>query len=136
MTPQAIVSLESTCYPAHMRQMEHCTDWEDIADYCEVEDQADLLVMGVPGRWYVLVARQGDSVEFVDIAACRSVPPLFRILRAVKAFAGNLPVYCDARDTTSWKLLERLSRRGKINCKVESTYDWDGETMHRVRITL
>lgn len=136
MTPEAIVALEGTCYPEHMQSMQDCEDWEDIACYCEVEDEDDLLVLGVPGRWYVLVARQGDQVEFVDIAAHAAVPPMFRILRAVRDFAAGLPVYCDARHSTSWRLLDRLARKGRISCRVEYTYDWDGEKMHRVRISL
>lgn len=136
MTPEAIIDLEATVYPAHMQQMQDCEDWEDIADYCEVEDESDLLVMGVAGKWYCLVARQDDEVEFVDIAAHRSIPPLFKILRAVKEFAGGLPIYCDARQSTSWRIIERLSRKGRFSCQVEETYDWAGETMHRVCITL
>lgn len=136
MTPQAIIDLEKVCYPKHMRQMQGCKDWEDITDYCEVENESDLLVLGEPGKWYCLVARQNNEVEFVDIAAHRSIPPMFQILRKVKDFAGGLPVYCDARDSTSFKLLQRLSRRGSFTLQIQSTYRWEKETMHLVRITF
>lgn len=84
MTPEAIVNLESTVYPEAMQQMQACEDWEDIADYCEVDSADDLLVLGEPGRWYCLVARQDDEVEFVDIAANKCIPPVFRIMREVQ----------------------------------------------------
>lgn len=134
MTPADIAYIESKAYPAFMCSMEGVETWEDIADYCEVGEKR-LKVYGKPGHWYALATVHKKKVYIADLACVPGkVPPIWTIIRTLLGLANGRPIYCEARGSTSYPLLERLAKRGRIKCTVLDTWCWGGETMHDCKI--
>lgn len=135
MTPADIAYIESQAYPSFMCGMEGVETWEDVADYCEAKVPA-LQVYGKAGHWYALVIVRKKRVYVADLACVPGkVPPIWTIIRTLLGLANGRPVYCDARDTTSFPLIKRLADRGRIKCTILDTWCWGGETMHECKIT-
>lgn len=140
MNVQEIVRIESLAYPEQFRQMEDCEDWEDIADYCEVEEE-DLIVLGEEGHWYALIAKdKDDTAEFVDIAKVPNSPkvPKRKILKQLRE-AGIKYIEGELRECTSYRVL-KLMPLFLLGIKIkedERYYDEEfGEWMHALKVRI
>jgi len=137
---EEVVRIESLAYPEQFQQMDDCEDWEDIADYCDVEEE-DLLVLGEEGHWYALIARHEDNMaEFVDIAKIPNSPkvPKRKILKQLRE-AGIKYIGAELRECTSYRVLKLmpLFLLGIRIMEDERYYDEDFEEwMHALKIKI
>ena len=124
-----LVRIEAASYPYHMCQMQHVVTLRDLQEYCE---SRDVLVHQGPG-WYIIGARHRREMEIVDIAGSFGVS----IMRELNLFieASKRTVFIlDAREGTSYRLIQTYERRGKITILEDEPWDWGGELMHAMRI--
>jgi hypothetical protein len=132
-----ILSIEASAYPRHMRSMQDCESWADIADYCDC-DLSRLVVMGVEGHWYALLAlhRRGRA-EVVDLAKMPGTGsvPWHRILGDLLSL-GIRQIDLDAREGTSYELILRHASRMGVSVMRDEAWEWDGEVMHEMRLML
>lgn len=120
-------SVERAAYPAYYCQMQAIRTMADLHDYCE----------GKPKVWtwdsgYCIITKE----EIVDLA---STTPLS--LAALRKLIGDLAVYfkgrivsLDAREETSWKLIQYAARRGYLEIISSESYDWAGETFYESKV--
>lgn len=140
MTVQEIVMIEGQAYSYEFQQMQDCEDWEDIADYCEV-NLDKLIVIGEAGHWYGLIALdKWGTAEFVDIAKIPGSPkiPKLKILKKLRD-SGIKQVRSDLRECTSYKVL-KLMPLFLLGIKIKKDkryYDEEfGEWMHEMKLKI
>lgn len=135
MDIQDILNIERQAYPSSFWQMQDCEDWEDIANYCEV-NRKKLVVLGEKSKWYALVAKhKKSSAEFVDIAKVPGAPriPWEDVLKELKR-RGIKRVSADLRDKTSYKVISKFHKALGVKILKDKEY-YDscfGETMHEM----
>jgi hypothetical protein len=120
-------SIEERCYPEGLRALDDCEDMDDVLDYCEDEDVRILL-------WtdgYCAVT----SSEVVDLCCTRpmGLAELRRVWTWIVEWFGDRWFTLDAREGTSWRLLQYAQRRGWIDMEAEGEEWRDGERFVAVR---
>lgn len=134
-----IISIEEEAYPEHLVAMDECEDWEDIADYCDVEE-GDLHIIGGE-NWYGLLAfhrHQGCKLaNFVDLAKRPGSEKLDWLQIGRYLISLNLDgVGMEMRESTSWKKFQRVGgtilRAFGMEMEVIDTEDREGETFYSV----
>lgn len=124
---QRIRDLESRVYPSHMQQLHDVEDWSDLQDYCE-HRKVKVVVLG-DCEGYILMTPK----EVVDIV---STNPrlLYGALEHIRQYYKKRWFRADFRESTSYRLVLAGKRRGIIEVKRESRWDWDGETMFQCQL--
>lgn len=113
-------------------QMQYCTSWESVASYCECS--LDDLHIAFIDDGYVIAACHEDYMEIVDLASSGRNMNLFAVWDFLKEIGK--PMIFDARESTSYRLIKLLERRGEISIVEDTPHPWGGETFHDVRCTL
>lgn len=106
-------------------------------DYCECSLRK-LIVLGEEDRWYALIARKGRcTAEFVDLA---KVPGAAKIdwEHLVNVLKNNKikEVTLDARESSSYRLILRYASALGVRVVSDVEWNWDGETMHEMKLML
>ena len=134
-----IAEIEASVYPAHMCMLQGSVTSEEgdqLADYCECS--IDELVILRSEYWYALIADHHDGdVEVCDLAALpgHEFGALKALLLAGAKWQGRT-VTLDARGTTSYPIIQRLARVGRITILRDEEYYWGREEMHELCILL
>lgn len=131
-----IKGIEAAAYPHHMQQMQHIQNKKDLADYCECSVNQVFCLCGE--NWYFLAANKKRYVEVVDIASTNGITKddfLFILKECIKVFKKK-KVICDARETTSLRLLKRLETKGVIKIAKDKIWHWEGEVMHEITFRI
>jgi hypothetical protein len=123
---------ERLAYPPAYRQMQDVRSMADLA--CYMDCSIDEILIETGSTWYILVAdRRDDDMEIVDFASStRSIDGgelTALIARLLPRLAGRT-VTMDARETTSYPIVQRLARHGMISIISDEPWSWDGETFH------
>jgi hypothetical protein len=136
-----LLRIERQAYPAAFREMQHCEDWQDVADYSEVP-LSKLVVLSDGHTWYAIIARHLlGRAEFVDLAKTPGSPTIdwLFIVRALRS-VGVRKIEFDAREGTSYRRfvqqLELLRGAGVRLLKDKTYEDERGETMHAMVVKL
>jgi hypothetical protein len=132
-----IIKIERQAYPKHIQQLQEVEDWEDVANYCDV-DLDDLVVFSDGKNWYALIAQHNSTAEFVDLAKIPGSPIInwsFIIdnLRNI----GIKTIEADAR-APSYKKFKRIFKYlGLKIIKDKKYYDDDFEEwMHELIVKI
>jgi hypothetical protein len=119
--------IERRAYPKAYRSFGDVRSWADLREYCE----------GEPKIWtwkggYCLVT----DTELVDLASTSPLmmADLVRLKRQLIDHFGHRDVSLDARESTSWRLIQFFHRRGVLDILRDEVYDWDGEVFHELLI--
>ena len=123
---------ERGAYPPHMYTLRSVRTWSDLKEYCE-SDQVRVELLGEKG--YIILTPE----EIVDMVV---LEPQY-IIKALRIIREHFTMYqgpgatirADCRPN-SWRILKRLQESGKVGVTVLSTWDWDGEEMVEVEVTL
>lgn len=97
-----------------------------IYDYCE-SDEVTIVVFETG---YMIYTKD----EVVDLCSTKplSYKQILELIRSIPAGTYS----SDLRFTTSLPLVRALNRRGRIKLVEYDSWDWDGETMVKVAITI
>lgn len=118
---------ERAAYPPHMRQIEDCSTWSDLQEYCE-SGQVNVHLLGKTGY---IIYTQSEVVDWVgDATTC------FEAFRIIKNAFGNKPFGADFRASTSWPIMQVMERRGRIRLSNVSSWYWGSEEMFEATVTI
>ena len=129
---RTIAALETAAYPVAFRQLEDCRYAGDLTGYTLAKDTRLALWPG----GYLIVGVSRRALELVDLVSTvpLTVAHLRALHQAVTVLAAGRPVCCDARQTTSVRLLTFAVRRGWVSVVSQEPWDWDGETFLDLRL--
>lgn len=128
---QFIKGVENGAYPEEMKMM------QDIEDVEELEDLYNYylseLTIARNNDWYIIYGEDEDSIEIVDIA---SLPTRDRaasqeihnyITRVInqKAHNGNKPVTLNAKEDTSYRMIQRMVLNGEYEILEDEANTWE-----------
>jgi len=126
-----IKKIERRAYPAHMREINACRNWDEFLEYCEANSREELILI-VRQDFYLIAVDRGYEVEIVDMASigrCLSLN-IFRVINELKARIGEgRRLIMDARKSTTYPIIKRLVRRYGWKVIEEDEWDWEGEKM-------
>lgn len=135
-TPENLAKLKRIEHEAYegtgYMQMQWCETWADIAGYCECS--LEHLRIAFIDDGYVIAACHEDYMEIVDLASSGRNMNLFAVWEFLKEIGK--PMTLDARESTSYRLIKALERRGEISIVEDAPHQWGGETFHDVRCTF
>ena len=132
-TLQFIKSVENEAYPEEMKIL------QDIEDVYELEDayEYDLSELTIARNkdWYIIYGEDEDSIEIVDIA---SLPTRAReasqeihnyITKVInqKAHSGNKPVTLNAKEDTSYRMIQRMVNNGEYEIVEDTPSTWEDD---------
>ena len=135
------LDIERRAYPPHMQlinsYIEHggTLDIYDIADYLECGINDIVFYMG--SNWFILGCKKGDELEIADWASAggmsfEAVKMLFSVLYQYK----DKTITCDARETTSYRLIKKAERLGYVTVLKEEEWNWGGVKMVDMKFRL
>lgn len=110
-------------------QMQHCESWSDVASYCECP--LENLHIAFINDGYIIAACHDGFMEVVDLASSGRNMNLFDAWEFLRELGK--PMFLDAREKTSYRLIKGLERRGEIHIIEDISHDWDGETFHEIK---
>ncbi len=126
-----VKGVENEAYPEEMKMM------QDIEDVEELENLYNYylseLTIARNNDWYIIYGEDEDSIEIVDIA---SLPTRDRaasqeihnyITRVInqKAHNGNKPVTLNAKEDTSYRMIQRMVANGEYEILEDETNTWE-----------
>lgn len=129
-TLQFVKGIENEAYPEEMKMM------QDIEDVDELEDIYNYylseLTIARNNDWYIIYGEDEDSIEIVDIAslptrenvASQEIHNYITKVINQKAHDGNKPVILDAKEDTSYRMIQRMVSNGEYEILEDETSTW------------
>lgn len=144
-TIEFIKNIENQAYPEEMKIMQDAEDIEDLADIYEYSESE--ITIARNRDWYIIYGEDEESVEIVDIASLpnrdreSSRREIHNYLTQVinrKAKDGNKPVTLNAREDTSYRMIQRMVNSGEYEIIEDTVNSWetdDSIIMHNLVLT-
>lgn len=128
-----IIRIEASAYPSEYQQLQSTRNMADLVDYCEADDQKDVVIL-TGTNWYLLLVK--STCEIVDLASVGSMG-VADLIKVWKGIRTNLPgrAKLDAREGTSYRLIKSLARSGRVTISHDSPYIWGDETFHKLELS-
>jgi hypothetical protein len=130
---EKIKRIERTAYAGtEYCQMQWCTSWQDIAGYCQCPLSEVHILLSDTG--YVIAATHRDKgyAEIVDLASTDRRMNLHEVWDFLLEL--KLPFTLDARESTSYRMIKALEKKGEITIAASSSYLWEGETFYELKV--
>lgn len=128
-TIKRIKEIEQGAYPAPYRQMDEIEVMEDLVNYCDAENEEDIIMI-VRSCWYFLAVR--STGELVDLAGKLGISDMREIKEILSTHFHGKRINFDARESTSYRLVKRL----KWKIVKDIPFDWDGEIFHEIEMEV
>lgn len=131
-TLEFVRSVENQSYPEKMKMMQDIEDIEELEDIYNYYLSEITIVRN--NDWYIIYGEDDDSVEILDIA---SLPTRDRnasrqemhnyITRVInqKAHNGNKPVTLNAKEDTSYRMIQRMVANGEYEILEDTPNAWE-----------
>lgn len=144
-TIEFIRNIENQAYPEEMKVIQDAENIEDLADiygYFESE-----ITIARNRDWYIVYGEDEDSVEILDIASSptrdreASRREMHNYIVGVinrKAKDGNKPVTLNAKEDTSYRMIQRMVNNGEYEIVEDTVNNWetdDSIIMHNLVLT-
>jgi len=144
-TIEFIRNIENQAYPEEMKVMKDAEDIEDLSDvygYFESE-----ITIARNRDWYIVYGEDEDSVEILDIASSttrdieasrREIHDYFAKVINRKAIEDNKPVTLNAKEDTSYRMIQRMVNNGEYEIVEDTVNTWetdDSIIMHNLILT-
>ena len=144
-TIEFIRNIENQAYPEEMKVMQDAEDIEDLSDvygYFESE-----ITIARNRDWYIVYGEDEDSVEILDIASSttrdieasrREIHDYFAKVINRKAIEDNKPVTLNAKEDTSYRMIQRMVNNGEYEIVEDTVNTWetdDSIIMHNLILT-
>lgn len=126
-----VINVENEAYPEEMKMM------QDIEDVEELEDLYDYYLSELTivrnNDWYIIYGEDEDSIEIVDIAslptrdrsASQEIHNYITKVINQKAHNGNKPVTLNAKEDTSYRMIQRMVSNGEYEILEDETNTWE-----------
>ena len=144
-TIEFIRNIENQAYPEEMKVMQDAEDIEDLSDIYGYYQSEITIVRN--RDWYIIYGEDDDSVEILDIASLptrdreASRREMHNYLIGVinkKAIADNKPVTLNAKEDTSYRMIQRMVANGEYEIVEDTVNSWetdDSIVMHNLVLT-
>lgn len=131
-TLEFIKAVENEAYPEEMKMMQDVEDIEELEDIYNY--YLSEITIARNNDWYIIYGEDEDSVEILDIA---SLPTRDRnasrqemhnyIIRVInqKAHNGNKPVTLNAKEDTSYRMIQRMVANGEYEILEDIPNAWE-----------
>ena len=133
-TLEFVKSVENQAYPEEMKIM------QDIEDLEELEDAYNYylseLTIARNKDWYIIYGEDEDSIEIVDIASLpnrdreASRREMHNYIVGVinrKALNGKKPVTLNAKEDTSYRMIQRMVSNGEYEIVEDTPNTWEDD---------
>lgn len=130
-----IKEIESLAYPPHMRMYSDFETLEDVEEYAECDGRP---FCHVDNGWYMLGCEDPDEIYVADLASSRSLgfAEVNKVVGILRGF-GNRPITASCRQSTSYRLLQLMAKRGVIEILDDRHgHNWGGEVMREVEFKV
>lgn len=130
-----IKEIESLAYPPHMRMYTDFETPEDVEDYADCDGRP---FCHVDDGWYMLGCEDPGGIYVADLASSRSLgfTEVNKVIGILRGF-GNRTITASCRQSTSYRLLQLMAKRGVIEIiQDRSGQNWGGETMREVEFKV
>lgn len=144
-TIEFIKNIENQAYPEEMKIMQNA---EDIHDLSEIYGYFESEITIARNRdWYIVYGEDEDSVEILDIASLptrdreasrREMHNYFVGVINRKAKNGNKHVTLNAKEDTSYRMIQRMVNNGEYEIVKDTVNTWetdDSIIMHNLVLT-
>lgn len=132
---EKVKQIEASAYPKFMQSLQYLKSVEDAMNYVECDGK---ILFHLGTDWYMLGCQTGNEVEIADLASKKGIPPfqLNQIFEDLKKSFSDKIITCDARSSTSYKLIKYLEKSGDIEIIHEEPWNWGPEKMHELKFTF
>ncbi len=129
----AIKRIERKAYENNrgLMQLQDCETDEDIKDYCETDNVTCL--MG--DNFYLMIGEHDDHYEVVDLAKEAGFVNIHKIVEFLQDI-GDKPFTFDARESTSYRIIQALAKAKRCEIIQDTSYEWCGEVFHDIRASF
>ena len=131
-TIQFIKNIENQAYPEEMKVMQDIEDAEELEDIYNY--YLSELTIARNRDWYIIYGEDEDSIQIVDIASLptrdieASRKEMHNYIIGVinkKAIAGNKPVTLNAKEDTSYRMIQRMVSNGEYEILEDEINTWE-----------
>lgn len=131
-TLEFVKNIENQAYPESMKVMQDIEVLEDLEEVYEYQLSEITIARNID--WYIIYGEDADSVEILDIA---SLPTRDRIasrkemhnyiIKVInqKANNGNKPVTLNAKEDTSYRMIQRMVDNGEYEILDDVRNTWE-----------
>ena len=128
-----IKNIENQAYPEEMKMMQ---DIEDIEELEEIYDYTlNELTVARNRDWYIIYGNYEDGVEIVDIASLpdreeQASDEIHNYIINVinqKAYKDNKPVLLNAKEDTSYRMIQRMVENGEYEIINDTPNTWEDD---------
>lgn len=133
-TLEFVKSVENQAYPEKMKMMQDIEDLEGLEDVYNYYLSELTIVRNKD--WYIIYGEDEDSVEIVDIASLpnrdreASRREMHNYIVGVinrKALSGKKPVTLNAKEDTSYRLIQRMVANGEYEIIEDAPNTWEDD---------
>ena len=133
-TIEFIRNIENQAYPEEMKVMQDAEDIEELSDIYGYYQSEITIVRN--RDWYIIYGEDDDSVEILDIASLptrdreASRREMHNYLIGVinkKAMADNKPVTLNAKEDTSYRMIQRMVANGEYEIIEDTPNTWEDD---------
>ncbi|RMH14939.1 MAG: hypothetical protein D6698_11990 [Gammaproteobacteria bacterium] len=130
---QLIRRIERAAYPQVYWGLQDIESLEDVAEYvgCHVRD----LVVLHGENWYLLGSSTGEDFYIADLASAGGMG-LKDLAQVKELMLQHERVYMEARETTSYRLVKFMERRGLVSIMTDHPFEWGGEVFHEIELEI
>lgn len=136
-----VKGIENEAYPEEMKMMQDIDDVEELEDLYNY--YLSELTIARNNDWYIIYGEDEDSIEIVDIASLptrdrAASQEIHNYITGVinrKAHNANKPVTLDAKEDTSYRMIQRMVSNGEYEILEDETSTWqdnDEIVMHNL----
>lgn len=133
-TIEFIKNVENQAYPEEMKLMQDAEDIEDLSNiYGYLESE---ITIARNRDWYIIYGEDEDSVEILDIASLQTRDKessrremhnyLVKVINR-KAKDGNKPVTLNAKEDTSYRMIQRMVNNGEYEIVEDTVNSWESD---------
>jgi hypothetical protein len=123
-----VQSIEAQAYPEYMHGLQDIVSPECVLDYAE----AKKVTVFYTHNCYLIVTKR----EVVDLACVGKlgVAELLSIKECLKKHFGIKKFSLDARESTSYRLVQFINRRSDLLILTDTPWSWGNETFHDLTV--
>lgn len=126
-----VINVENEAYPEEMKMMQDIEDVEELEDLYNYYLSELTIVRN--NDWYIIYGEDEDSIEIVDIAslptrdraASQEIHNYITKVINQKAHNGNKPVTLNAKEDTSYRMIQRMVSNGEYEILEDETNTWE-----------
>jgi len=117
--------IEEQVYPKEFWQFRRCSSFEEYAETVDYK-----VYIWDSGYLFISINEVINLASLIPL----TLKELRQILVFMKDFYGNKKFFINARDKTSWKLLQYLEKKNIIEIITNDKYSWNDKAFYELHV--